>query len=137
MDKIFCWWINIDFKTRIASIVISIVSIVMSGIAFDTVYNFQCALIDTDSLFSKDLGILLTVYVSLFMQNHDSSDLKNLVEQLYLSTSSICHIALFNTEGNLLFSSPVNTLLLQSNTGAADGISSLSCNNSFFLIYRP
>ncbi len=113
MERIFRCWISFDPKTRLTSIAILLVSILMSSITFILLNTLQLELIHTYSRFSRDFSTILSHHAILLIQKADIIELKNFIEQLYLSTSGIQYIKIFDTAGNLLFSFPFNSAELK------------------------
>lgn len=113
MDRLFCWCVSADSKTRLTSFAILLLSILMSIIVFVLLNSFQLELIRTYSCFSRDFSIILSYYATFLIQNAGMIELKDFIEQLYLSTSGIQYLRLFDQAGNLLFSFPFNSPQLQ------------------------
>lgn len=113
MDRIFRWYTSANFKTRITSIVILIVSILMSAIIFSILDDLQEQLLYTNSRLCKDLCVVMVHHIESIRRHYTALQLEDCVEQLYLSTSSIRHIGAFDLDGNLLFSFPSNISLPQ------------------------
>lgn len=113
MDRIFRWWINVNLKTRLISIVILVVSILMSGISFSALASVQAELLYADLRFCRDLTTVSAHHIAFLLQDSNTVELKNFIEQLYASTSSIRHVRLFDITGKLLFSFPASSSLFQ------------------------
>lgn len=137
MDKIFHWWLSIDLKTRFASIGILLISIIMSSTVFSMLISIQSDIIDADLRACRDLSTVLAYYSTLLIKQSDSVQLKNFVEKLYLSTSSIHYIGLFDAERNLLFSFPMNSVLPQRPLGQSDDISFMHTSDPDFFFNIP
>ena len=75
--------------------------------------SLQLELIRTYSRFSRDFTIMLSCYFAILFQGVSMVESKDFIEQLYLSTSSIQYLRLFDQAGNLLFSLPFNSPQLQ------------------------
>lgn len=113
MNRIFQWWLNVNLKTRLISIMILVISILMSTITFISLIRIQSELVDTDKRFCSDLSIILSNDIVHLIEQHKSSDLKDFIEKIYLATSSIYYIRFFDTHGNLSFSFPMYTAFAQ------------------------
>jgi two-component system sensor histidine kinase NblS len=133
MDRVFCWWINVNLKTRLISIVILVVSILMSGISFSVLASVQAELFYADSRFCRDLTTVSAHHIAFLLQDSNTAELKNFIEQLYVSTSSMRYIRLFDITGKLLFSFPASSSLFQKVPGLTIGhpISSNNIHNFF------
>jgi len=107
MNKIFQWWLNVGLKTRLISMTILILSIFMSTFAFFTLFRIQSELVNIDKRFCRDFSIILANDIVHFLEKKKILELNNFIEAIYLTTSSIQYIRLFNISGDLIFSFPV------------------------------
>lgn len=136
MYKIFRWLISFDSKTRLISIAILLVSIMMSSIIFASMDTLQLELIHAYSRFSRDFSTILSHHVVLLIQKANIVELKNFIEQLYLSTSSIQYVKIFDTAGNLLFSFPFDSTQFQQEFAINHIDRLISSIHNFFLIHQ-
>ena len=137
MNRIFCWWLNTNFKTRLASVVILLISIITSNTIFATLISIQSELIAADSRVCRDLSIVLAHHSISLIQENSDTQLKNFFEELYLSTSTINYIALFDADKNLLFSFPMNIVLPQAIFDATDNTRSITLATTDFFFNIP
>lgn len=107
MNKIFQLWLNVGFKTRLISMTILILSILISNFVFYTLFRIQSELINTDQRFCRDFSIILANDIVHAIENNNITELNNFIEAIYLTTSSIQYIRLFNINGDLIFSFPI------------------------------
>lgn len=111
MKKIFSWCLNINLKNRFISIIILLISVTMSNLAFNALIAVQNNLINADLRFCTDLSIMLSHQITFLIQKNNTSDLKNFIEKLYLDTSFISYVRLFDTQGDLLLSFPMYNMV--------------------------
>lgn len=137
MSKIFLWWTNIDFKTRLISIVILLISIAISNTVFVMLTAARAELVNADLRLCRDLSILLTHHITQLIQENNIEELKNFIEKFYLSTLSVDYIRLFDVDGNLLFSCPMNNVLLKSQLNTATTFHSLVPRVHIFFTHMP
>lgn len=128
MSEILRWWVSINFKTRMISIAVLLMSIAMSSMVFAVVDNLRHELIYTNSRFCIDFNAMLARYIELFVKRYDVSELKIFFEQLYMSNSSIDGLALLSSQGDLLFSFPTKMSCI--------GQDSCTASNNYFLSYH-
>jgi len=107
MNKVFKWWLNVGLKTRLISMTILILSILMSTFAFFTLFRIQSELVNTDQRFCRDFSIILANDIVHFLETNNSVELNNFIEAIYLTTSSVQYIRIFNINGDLIFSFPI------------------------------
>nr|YP_010902815.1 drug sensory protein A [Hypnea flava]WCH54869.1 drug sensory protein A [Hypnea flava] len=108
------WWFNINLKTRVMVFMTLVVSLVMSSLTFWSLTIIQGDSIITDTRFCQDLGTLFASNIIDFVETNNRQELASFVEKIYLNTSSIRYILLFNTDGSLFFSLPVYSNKIQS-----------------------
>jgi len=107
MNKIFQFWLNVGLKNRLISMTILILSILMSTFVFCTLFHIQSELVNTDQRFCRDFSIILANDIVHLLEKNNSIELNNFIEAMYLTTSSIQYIRLFNMNGDLIFSFPI------------------------------
>ena len=111
MSKIFFWWSNIDSRIRIVSFLILVTSVVISHSLFNLFNSIYSHLDYASSCLSKDFTLALTHHIAFLIQNSEIAELKSFVEKIYLSTSSIHCVRLFNIHGDILISFPAQSIL--------------------------
>ncbi len=133
MSKIFHWLINVNLKTRLISVLILVISITISSIAFTSLLSAYDELFDVDSRFCRDLSIILAEHIAFLIHSNNIAELKNFIEKLYLTTSSIHDIGIFSTQGDLLFSFPIHSSsLFRQVTDLSSDISTVNPDNYNF-----
>lgn len=113
MKMIVEWWSDVNLKTRFMAFTTLMVSLIMSSLTFWALATIQENSIIADTRFCKDLGVLFSSNILNFIEASNQKDLASFVEKIYLSTSSIRYILLFNVDGTLFFSLPVYSDKLQ------------------------
>lgn len=111
MNKILQCWLSIHWKTRLISLTILVISITMSTITFVLLIHIQNELINTNLRFFRDFSSVVSYHVASLMYNNSQAELKDFLEKIYLTTSSIDYLRLFDSEGSLVFSFPVDSFL--------------------------
>lgn len=114
MVNVSQWWLDINIKTRLMVLITLIMSLIMSGLTFWSLTIIQEDSIITDTRFCKDLGILFASNILNFIEVNNYQELTGFLEKIYLNTSSIRYIMLFNTGGDLFFRLPVYNDKVQS-----------------------
>nr|YP_007878329.1 two-component sensor kinase [Calliarthron tuberculosum]AGA63940.1 two-component sensor kinase [Calliarthron tuberculosum] len=113
MNMILQWWLNINWRTRIISIVILIISLLMSSLTFFALVKIQNDSFHTDIRFCKDIIFILINNLLSLIESNNSQELRAWIENIYLNTSSIAYLQLFNSDGEILFTFPVYDLEFQ------------------------
>lgn len=113
MKKILQWWLNINTKTRLISIIILMISLLMSSLTFYILVNIDHTSIYTHSLFCKDFSLLLSNNIINLIEQNNNEELKSFVEKIYLTTSSIRYIQLLDSESDTFLFFPVYDLIFQ------------------------
>lgn len=111
MNNVLQWWLSINWKTRLISLIILVISITMSTITFILLIHIQNELMNTNLRFFRDFSSILAYDVSFLMRSSSQYELKDFVEKIYLTTSSINYLRLFDFRGHLIFSFPVDSFL--------------------------
>ena len=106
MNKIVLWWSATSWKTRLISITILFISVIISAFVFVCLMYLQSELLTTNYRFFRDFSSLVAYD---FVNNIDKNNLKDFAERIYLATSSIDYLQLFDNRGLLLFSFPANS----------------------------
>ena len=114
MHNIVKWWLSINWKTRSISILVLIISSIMSLITFVVSINMQNELIYLNLRFFRDFSMLVTYELISVMQQNNSVELTNFLEKIYLTTSTLDYVQLFNDQGSLILSFPKRSLVYQS-----------------------
>ena len=109
MKRFFQWWCNVNLKTRFISVIILIISILMGTFTFVTLRNVQSEAKHTNFLFCRSFSIMFANDVYFLIQQNNFSQLQDFIEKIYLTTSSIQYIRLFNVQGDLIISFPINS----------------------------
>jgi len=73
----FLMWLNVGLKTRLISMTILILSILMSTFAFFTLFRIQSELVNTDKRFCIDFSIILANDIVHFLETNNSLELNN------------------------------------------------------------
>lgn len=97
-------------KTRLVSITVLLISIIMSMTIFIFLLYLQTELINIHLHFFRDLSCLISYDFIHLIQNANEKDLKDFAERLFLTSSSIDYLQLFDSEGSLLLSFPSNSI---------------------------
>ncbi len=106
MNKNLRWWLTINWKTRLTSITILVISIIISALMFVFLMYLQAELINTNYRFFRDFSSLFSYD---FMYDVDKKNLKDFAERIYLATSNLNYLQFFNAHGLLLFSFPASS----------------------------
>ena len=108
MKRLFQSWYNINLKTRFISIIIFIISILMGTFTFVTLRNIQNELVYKESLFCRDFAAAFAYNVYFLIKQNNFGQLQDFIEKIYLTTSNLYYVQLFNMQGNLVLSFPIN-----------------------------
>nr|QCI06479.1 Drug sensory protein A [Erythroglossum lusitanicum] len=100
------WWFNIKVKARLTVLITSFISLIISGFIFWSLTFVQKNSILINNRFCKDLGTLFIAKILDNIQFNDEQKLVNILEEMYLKTSSLKYIIFFRVDGSLLFSIP-------------------------------
>ena len=114
INKMLKWWLSINWKTRLISIMMLLLSILISTIVFLLLIHLQNELINNNLCFFRDFSSLLAYDLARLMQDTDIGGLKDFIEKIYLTTSSIDYLRLFDKEGYLLSSLPSHSSVYKS-----------------------
>lgn len=120
MDRILLWWTGVNFKIRIISILILVVSILMTATTFGILDNLRRELACTNLRLRRDLYDVVAHYVVSISQNSRALELEDFIERLYLSTSSVASVGILDLDDNLLFSFPANPSCSQTSVACFD-----------------
>ena len=97
MNNFLQSWLNTNWKTRLISIMILVISIIMSFIMFVFLIYLQTELINTNFRFFRDFSSLVAYDFIDLMQNVQRHDLKDFAERIYLATSNLDYLQLFDS----------------------------------------
>lgn len=100
------WWLNVGFKTRLISILILVISILMSTCAFRISFFIKSELEKTDYQFSIDFIVIIMNNIISLIEKNNFKELYEFIETIFFATSSIEYIRLFNIDGDLILSFP-------------------------------
>jgi len=75
MNKIFQLWLNVGLKTRLISMTILILSILISTFVFYTLFCIQSELVNTDQRFCRDFSIILANDIVHLIENNNIAEL--------------------------------------------------------------
>ena len=134
MKRFFQWWCNVNLKTRFISIIILIISILMGTFTFVTLRNVQNEARYTDFLFCKDFSVVFVNDIYFLIEQDSFKQLQDFVEKIYLTTSNIYYIRLFNVQGDLILSFPMNSSVFQSSIQLSENFLQFYKNKFFFNI---
>jgi two-component system sensor histidine kinase NblS len=109
MNKIWQWWLSINWKTRSISLLILVVSVLMSTLAFVLLIYLQNELTEISVRFFRDFSSLLAYTIAPLIYSNSKADLISLIEQIYLNNSTIDYLNLFNAEGGQLLAFPMDS----------------------------
>ena len=109
MKGLFQYWCNVNLRTRFISIIILIISILMGTFIFVTLRDFQNESVYTESLFCRDFGMIFARDIYFLIEQNSLKQLQDFVEKIYLTTSSINYVQIFNIQGDLVLSFPMNS----------------------------
>ena len=98
MSKIFSCWHSMNWKIRLTSIIVFLISILVSSFIFLALVKVESLLLFTDLRFSQDLVSLLTEKLSIELSYNSNFNVQinSLLEKVYLQTSSLKYIKLIN-----------------------------------------
>lgn len=113
MNKIWQWWLSINWKTRSISLFILVISVVMSTTAFILLIYIQHELIELNLRFFRDFSSLLAYNIAHVVYVDSKIELMGFIEKIYLNHSTIDYLRLFNAQGIQLFSCPLDSSLFQ------------------------
>lgn len=135
MNKIVQWWLSINLKTRLISVIILVISLLMSSLIFYALMNINNTSVYTDARFCKDFSILLTNGIINLLEQNNYQDLNSFIEKIYLTTSSIRYVQLLDLSGHSFISFPVYDLIFQNIMYFNKDIDFY--NNEFFVFNIP
>lgn len=113
MKRILLWWQNINWMTRLTSLIILLISLLMSGFVFFVLLNIQYQVIYADSSFYKDLSFILASNLVNLIEQNCLEQLISFLESIYLNTSIFAYLQLFNDNGEVVLSLPFYDLIFQ------------------------
>ena len=113
MNKIWQWWLSINWKTRLISLIILVISVIMSTTAFIVLIYIQHELIEANLRFFRDFSSLLAYSIESLIYFQSKIETLSFIEKIYLNNSSIDYLSLFDSEGFQLFSFPIDNLFFQ------------------------
>ena len=113
MNKIWQWWLSINWKTRSISFFILVISVIVSTTAFVLLIYIQHELIEVNLRFFRDFSSLLAYSIAYIIYVDPKIELISFIEKIYLNHSTIDYLRLFNAQGVQFFSCPVDSALFQ------------------------
>lgn len=114
MKRILLWWQQINWRTRLISLLILLIALLMSSWTFFVLLQIRYQSVYTDSSFCKDLSSILAInLIYLFNKSLYSQKIIDLLETTYLNTSVIAYLQLFNDSGDIVFSMPCYDVIFQ------------------------
>nr|YP_009502214.1 two-component sensor kinase [Porolithon onkodes]ASB29815.1 two-component sensor kinase [Porolithon onkodes] len=113
MNKIWQWWLSINWKTRSISLFILVISVIMSTTAFILLIYIQHELIEVNLRFFRDFSSLLAYNIVSVVHVNPTIELMSSIEKIYLNHSTINYLRLFNAQGIQLFSCPIDSSLFR------------------------
>ena len=113
MNKIWQWWLSINWKTRSISLTILVISVIMSTTTFVVLIYIQHELIETNLCFFRDFSSLLAYSIESLISSQSKIEALSFIEKIYLNNSSVDYLRLFDSEGLQLFSFPMDNSFFQ------------------------
>ena len=113
MNRLLRYWSDISWKTRLVSLTILVISLALSSLVFLAFVSMQKESSYLDLYFSKDLSLLLNSYIFSVVQNSINTEVRNLIENIYLNSSCVSYLQFFNSNGNLVCVFPTHDLVFQ------------------------
>lgn len=113
MNKIWQWWLSINWKTRSISLTILVISVIMSTTTFVVLIYIQHELIETNLCFFRDFSSLLAYSIESLISSQSKIETLSFIEKIYLNNSSVDYLRLFDSEGLQLFSFPMDNSFFQ------------------------
>ena len=113
MNRIWQWWLSINWKTRFISLLILVLSVLMSTAAFVLLIYLQNELVEINIRSFRDFSSLLAYTIAPLVYSNSKIEVISLIEQIYLNNSTIDYLNLFNAEGIQLISFPMGSSFFQ------------------------
>ncbi len=101
-------WTDIKCKTRLLIFITVFLSLIITTLIFLYLDIIQEDVSIVNHRFCKDIGVLFNSQILAKVNLGNNYELFSLLEKIYLSTSTIRYIFLFNLDGNLVFSLPMH-----------------------------
>ena len=114
MNKIWQWWLSINWKTRSISLIILVISVIMSTTAFVVLIYIQHELMETNLRFFRDFSSLLAYSIEDLIYFQSKIEILSFIEKIYLNNSSVDYLRIFDSQGLQLFSFPIDDVFFRS-----------------------
>ncbi|BAZ17519.1 multi-sensor signal transduction histidine kinase [Calothrix sp. NIES-4071] len=105
-EAIASWWSQFTLQTKLLAAATLVVSLVMSGLTFWAVNTIQQDARLNDTRFGRDLGLLLAANVAPLVADNNLTEVAQLSQRFYSSTSSIRYILFADDTGKIFFGIP-------------------------------
>jgi two-component system, OmpR family, sensor histidine kinase NblS len=105
-EAIASWWSQFTLQTKLLAAATLVVSLVMSGLTFWAVNTIQQDARLNDTRFGRDLGLLLAANVAPLVAENNLTEVAQLSQRFYSSTSSIRYILYADDTGKIFFGIP-------------------------------
>ncbi len=105
-EAIANWWSQFTLQTKLLAAATLVVSLVMSGLTFWAVNTIQQDARLNDTRFGRDLGLLLAANVAPLIADNNLTEVAQLSQRFYSSTSSIRYILFADDTGKIFFGIP-------------------------------
>ncbi|TWH39166.1 two-component system sensor histidine kinase NblS [Dulcicalothrix desertica] len=105
-EAIASWWSQFTLQTKLLAAATLVVSLVMSGLTFWAVNTIQQDARLNDTRFGRDLGLLLAANVVPLIADNNLTEVAQLSQRFYSSTSSIRYILYADDTGKIFFGIP-------------------------------
>lgn len=105
-EAIASWWSQFTLQTKLLAAATLVVSLVMSGLTFWAVNTIQQDARLNDTRFGRDLGLLLAANVAPLIADNNLTEVAQLSQRFYSSTSSIRYILYADDTGKIFFGIP-------------------------------
>lgn len=113
MKKTAQSWLSSNTISRLIAAMLVVTSVFMSAAVFLLLLQLENQLLFNDCQFSKDLSSIVARDIMFAIERNNLSQLKSFIEQIYLSTSRINYIQLYDSQGNSIVSFPNGYILQQ------------------------
>ncbi|MBF2064622.1 MAG: HAMP domain-containing protein [Calothrix sp. C42_A2020_038] len=105
-EAIAGWWSQFTLQTKLLAAATLVVSLIMSGLTFWAVNTIQQDARLNDTRFGRDLGLLLAANVTPLIAENNLTEVAQLSQRFYSSTSSIRYILYADDTGKIFFGIP-------------------------------
>lgn len=135
MNRTVQSWLNATALMRLIAVVILVISVFMTAMVFTISLRLENQSLLSSFQFSRDFSLTVAHDIMSLLEHNDLSRLKSFVEQIYLTTSSIRYIQLYDLHGNMILSFPAGYEVLQNMTCLQSN--SPYCNYDSFFFSIP